>query len=54
MIKSIAIIEAEHRGFGAVLHCLANLVRDIETRGQAPDFELFHLIVAYIREFLER
>jgi branched-chain amino acid transport system ATP-binding protein len=54
MAKAVGIIQAEHRGYGAVLHCLDHLVQDIETRGLEPDFELLHLLVAYIREFLDR
>lgn len=54
MTKAIGIIQAEHRGYSAMLHCLDNLVRDIETRRTAPDFELFRLIFAYVRNFLDR
>ena len=52
--EAIAIIQAEHRSYAAVLNCLENLVRDIEARGGAPDFELFCLILEYIRDFVGR
>jgi len=54
MAKALGIIQAEHGGQAAVLQCLDNLARDIELKGKAPDFVLVHLIVAYIREFLDR
>lgn len=54
MAEAIGIIQAEHRAYAAVLDSLDNLVRDIETRGRSPDFELFHLILEYIRDFIDR
>jgi len=54
MTKALGIIQAEHGGHAAVLQHLDNLARDIEVKGNAPDFVLVHLIVAYIREFLDR
>ena len=54
MAKAIGIIQAEHRAYAAVLDCLDNLVRDIETRGHSPDFELFYLILEYVRDFVDR
>ncbi len=54
MAEAIGIIQAEHRAYAAVLDCLDNLVRDIETRGYSPDFELLHLILEYVRDFIDR
>ena len=54
MAEAIGIIQAEHRAYAAVLDCLDNLVRDIETRGYSPDFELLHLILEYVRDFVDR
>ena len=54
MAEAIGIIQAEHRAYAAVLDCLDNLVRDIETRGRSPDFELLHLILEYVRDFVDR
>lgn len=54
MINAIQIIQREHRGISSVLHCLDSVVRDIDTRGTNPDFELLHTIIDYICSFLFR
>lgn len=54
MVEAIAIIQAEHRAYAAVLDCLNNLLQEIESRGRSPDFELLHLILEYIRDFIDR
>jgi branched-chain amino acid transport system ATP-binding protein len=54
MAEAIGIIQAEHRAYAAVLDCLDNLVQDVDTRGCSPDFELFGLILEYIRDFIDR
>ncbi len=54
MVQALAIIQNEHRGMASVLSCLVNLVRDVETRGLEPDFELLHAIVDYVGSFLDR
>jgi len=51
---AIGIIQAEHRSYAAVLDCLHNLARDIGARGQSPDFELFYLVLEYVRDFIDR
>jgi len=53
MTKAAGIIQAEHGRHAAILQCLDNLARDIDVKGRAPDFVLAHLIVTYIREFLD-
>ena len=47
-MRSIAIIQDEHRSLGAVLHGMRNLVRQIRDKGAAPDFELLGAMIYYI------
>jgi len=54
LAEALSIIEAEHRGLGAVLSCLAGLVDDVERRRSVPDLAVFHAIVNYLDGFLDR
>lgn len=54
MTKAVEIIQREHRGVSAVLHCLDSVLRDIATRGTKPDFRLLQEILQYISSFLFR
>ena len=54
MAKALEIIQQEHRRLSAVLHCLENVIRDIDARGTAPDFTLLHSMIHYICAFLFR
>ena len=53
-MNSIRIIHAEHRSLAAVLHGMLHLVREIELRNIAPNFQLFGAMVYYIDAFAER
>lgn len=54
MVRAVWIIRNEHDRYGAVLHCLRGVIRDIE-RGQAElDFALLHSILNYVDTFLDK
>jgi hemerythrin-like domain-containing protein len=53
-MRSIRIINDEHRSLAAVLHGLLYLVREIRDRGAKPDYELLSAMVYYIDAFPER
>ena len=53
-MRAIQIIEDEHRSLAAVLHGLLYLVREIQVRGEPPDFELLGAMLNYIEAFPER
>lgn len=53
-MKAVAIIRAEHRSLGAIVHGLCYLVREIRQRGAKPDFGLLGAMVYYIDTFPER
>lgn len=52
MSQAILVIRTEHRNLASVLNCLRNVVQDIDSKGTAPDFELFENIYDYIDRFL--
>jgi hemerythrin-like domain-containing protein len=53
-MRSIAIIQDEHRSLGAVLHGMRYLVRQIRDKGATPDFELLRAMIYYIDAVPER
>jgi len=53
-MKSIRIIQDEHRALAAVLHGMLYHVHEIRDRGVAPHFELLGAMIYYIDAFPER
>ena len=53
-MKSIAIIQDEHRSITAVIEGLRQVLREIEAGRRAPDFELLAAMFRYIEAFPER
>lgn len=51
-MKSITIIQNEHKSLGAVLYSLRRLVDEID-QGKHPNFEVFHGLLTYIDRFLD-
>ena len=52
MSRTTTILREEHRSLVTVVHCMESLLGDIETKGTAPDFELFHAALNYLTSFL--
>ena len=53
-MKSIAIIEDEHRSITAVIEGLRRVVAEIDAGRMAPDFDLLFTMLRYIETFPER
>jgi branched-chain amino acid transport system ATP-binding protein len=53
-MKSIRIIQDEHRSITAVIEGLRQLIAEVETGGVAPDFDLLSAMFRYIEAFPER
>jgi hemerythrin-like domain-containing protein len=53
-VKSIRIIQDEHRSLSAVLHALLYLVRQVADHGMEPDFRVLGAMVHYIDTVPER
>jgi hemerythrin-like domain-containing protein len=51
---AIEIIRDEHRSLGAVMHGMLYLIREIRYAHAAPNFAVFHAVLAYIEAFPER
>lgn len=54
MHRAIAVIRAEHRAFGAMLHALVAILDDLATIGTRPDFELLYAMLDYVDHFPDR
>lgn len=52
--SAIAIIRAEHRSLGYVVHTLQHLLREVTAQKAAADFELVATMLYYIGEFPDR
>jgi hemerythrin-like domain-containing protein len=53
-MDAIRILQDEHRTFGALLHALRHLVREMRDHGAAPRFELLGAIVYFMDTYSER
>jgi hemerythrin-like domain-containing protein len=53
-MKSLRVIQDEHRSLAAVLHGMLYLVHEIRDRGMQPPFEVLGAMVYYIDAFPER
>lgn len=51
---AVAIIKAEHRALGAVLHTLQELLGKVEAGHVAPEFGLLSTVLYYIDDFQQR
>src|SRR5262245_41397101 len=54
MRKAFAVIQAEHRSIGAVLHGMEYLVSEIRTRKSKVDVRVFAAMLYYLDAFPER
>jgi hemerythrin-like domain-containing protein len=53
-MKSIQIIQDEHRSITAVIEGLRHIMAEVSSGGAAPDFELLSAMFRYIEAFPER
>jgi hemerythrin-like domain-containing protein len=53
-MDAIRILQDEHRTFGALLHALRHLVREMRDHGAAPRFDLLGAIVYFMDTYSER
>lgn len=53
-MDALAIIQREHRAIAAVCHCFEQILKEVESGQLEPPFELFELIINYIRDFPDR
>ncbi|WP_298728049.1 hemerythrin domain-containing protein [uncultured Ferrovibrio sp.] len=54
MHRAIAVIRAEHRAFGAMLHAFVGILEDLTAGGAQPDFELLYAMLEYVGQFPDR
>lgn len=52
--RALAVLRAEHRSMGAVMHGLQHAWRSAREAGRAPDFTLLRAMLYYIAEFPEK
>jgi len=52
--EAIGLIQDEHRSLAAVIQAAEFLVRKYIRESKAPDFQLLHAMLYYVREFPER
>lgn len=54
MPLAVTIIRREHRYIAAVIHCLEQVIRDIQDRRVEVDPAFFRSVIEYIRDFPDR
>lgn len=53
-MQGYKIIQREHRAIAAVVHCLEQVLKEVRDGKLDPPFELFDLVIRYVRDFPDR